>query len=52
MTDKTITLNKDEFAGLQIAVIEIRDNARLQRRTGLSYLDCIALKNKFNAING
>lgn len=42
----TLSLKQDELEGLYAVVQEIRDNARLQQITGLSYLDCINLKNK------
>lgn len=44
----TISLKQNEFKGIYVAIVEIRDSAKLQRTTGLSYLDCISLINKMD----
>ncbi len=48
----SLSLKQDELEGLYAVVQEIRDSARLQEITGLSYLGCINLKNKmWNILN-
>lgn len=39
-------LTKEELRGIYALIIENRDSAKLQRASGLSYLDSINLVNK------